>query len=61
VLVRIPTQRLRTMQNIVASIGSVTEGLIESARAEKGADVSTDKSIIGTLGEVDFFAYWDTY
>lgn len=52
---RIPTQRLRTIQRIVSSIGNVTTGLIESARDEKGADASADKSIIGTLGRVDLF------
>jgi hypothetical protein len=52
---------VRMIQNIVANISSVTGGLIESARAEKGADVVTDKSIIVTLGEVDSFASFDVY
>ena len=52
-IIRIPTKRLRTMQHICASIGNVAKGLIESARNEKGANASTDKSIIGTLGKVD--------
>jgi hypothetical protein len=55
-ILRIPTERLRTMRRINASISNVAKGLIESAQGEKGADVSADRSIIGTLGRVDSLA-----
>lgn len=50
-LVKVPTKRQMTMKSVSASIGSLAGGLIESARVEK--DQSTDRSIIGMLGNVE--------
>jgi hypothetical protein len=51
----IPTERLTTLRNIVASINSFAGRIMES---EKEADVSTDKSIIATLGMLNSSLAW---
>jgi hypothetical protein len=52
-LIKFPTERLKTIKNISSTIGSLVGGIIDSARVDKEADVWSDKSIIGTLGKVD--------
>jgi hypothetical protein len=39
--------------NMAASVNSFAGRIMESARAEKDAILSTDKSIIATLGKVE--------
>jgi len=45
-------------KDISTTVTSAAESIIESARAEKAADVSTDKSIIGTLGMLASLLAW---
>ena len=48
-VLKIPTKYLTTMKTISASLREIAGGLIASAKEERSAGVSNDKSIIGTL------------
>jgi hypothetical protein len=50
-IINIPTKRQRALRNMSASIGAFGSAIVQSARAGGETDVSSNKSIIGTLGE----------
>jgi hypothetical protein len=49
-ILKIPTERTEIIKKIRSSISSIAGDLLEDARAQKEAGMSTDRSIIGTLG-----------